>query len=146
MVAVVVIIVLFINFGDGGYNAIKCYMSRMKNFDAKKVAKYTPEEMIETIYDDVDDYIDALEDQFELYEDKDYKVLSYEIDKDYEKYDDDEIEDFAEKLKYYDIDEDSITEVREYSVKVKTEADGEKDTTRDEIVVYKADGKWYVYG
>lgn len=144
IVALIVIVVLFINFGDGGYNAIKGYMSGMKSFDAKKVAKYTHKGIIEMVYDDFDDYVDALEDQFETYEDNGYKVLSYEIDKDYDEYDEDEVEEFAEGMSYYDIDEDSVKKVRKYSVKVKTKSDGKTDISRVKIVVYKVDGKWYI--
>jgi hypothetical protein len=117
----------------------------MKKFDAEKIARLYPEELIEKRYDDLDELVDSLEETFEEFEDDDYSVTSYKI-REYEKLSEDELEELAETLESsYDIDEDDLKEARKYFVFVKTDEDGEKNLGYRTVTVIKVKNKWYLY-
>ncbi len=130
-------------------SAVKTYLNAMKNYDAKKIVKCYHPKMVETMEDyltSYDDLIEYYEDYFDEKKDDDYKILSYEIDNDYKKYDKDDIEDLAETLEdSYDINEKDVKDARRYSVKIKVDDDGDKDTEKSKIVVVKIKNKWYIF-
>lgn len=141
------IIVAFfaINLLDPAKGVVNKYMTGMKKFDAEKIAKLYPEELIEKRYDDLDELVDSLEETFEEFEDDDYSVTSYKI-REYEKLSEDELEELAETLESsYDIDEDDLKEARKYFVFVKTDEDGEKNFAYRTVTVIKVKNKWYLY-
>lgn len=150
-IVVAVLVVLVLVFGvskllNPSYNVVNKYMSGMKNYNAEKVAKLYHEDLIEAKYDgEVDDLIDALEDQFEEFEDEDYKITGYKI-RECEKYSEDELEDLASDLEeYYDIDEDDVKAARKYFVRYNTDEDGEKNINYRSVVVVKIGNKWSLY-
>ena len=129
-------------------STVKTYLNAMKNYDAKKIVNCYHPKMVEAMeeYLSDEDLVEYYEDLFDDREDDDYKILSYEIDNDYKKYDKDDLEDFAEDLEdSYDINEKDVKEVRRYSVKLKVDDDGDKDTEKQKIVVAKIKGKWYIF-
>ena len=150
-IVVAVLVVLVLVFGlskllNPSYNVVNKYMSGMKNANAEKVAKLYHEDLIEAKYDgEIDDLIDSLEEQFEEFEDEDYKITGYKI-RECEKYSEDELEELAEDLQeYYDIDEDEVKAARKYYVRYNTDEDGEKNLNYRSVVVVKIGNKWSLY-
>lgn len=148
-IAIAVVLLLAICnvwLNGGSKGVVKSYAKAMVKYDAKKLSKLYHKEYIEYMEDLFDDDIeDIFEDRFESYEDKDYKILSYDII-DREKYDKRKTEDFAEDLEdSYDIDEDDVKEVYEYTIKFKIDDDGDKDSNRVEVYAVKIKGKWYIF-
>lgn len=141
----IIVAFLAINLLDPAKGVVNKYMTGMKKFDAEKIARLYPEELIEKRYDDLDELVDSLEETFEEFEDDDYSVTSYKI-REYEKLSEDELEDLAETLESsYDIDEDDLKEARKYFVFVKTDEDGEKNLAYRTVTVIKVKNKWYLY-
>ena len=141
----IIVAFLAINLLDPAKGVVNKYMTGMKKFDAEKIARLYPEELIEKRYDDLDELIDSLEETFEEFEDDDYSVTSYKI-REYEKLSEDELEELAETLESsYDIDEDDLKEARKYFVFVKTDEDGEKNLAYRTVTVIKVRNKWYLY-
>ena len=150
-IVVAVLVVLVLVFGlskllNPSYNVVNKYMSGMKNANAEKVAKLYHEDLIEAKYDgEIDDLIDSIEEQFEEFEDEDYKITGYKI-RECEKYSEDELEELAEDLQeYYDIDEDEVKAARKYYVRYNTDEDGEKNLNYRSVVVVKIGNKWSLY-
>ena len=141
----IIVAFLAINLLDPAKGVVNKYMTGMKKFDAEKIARLYPEELIEKRYDDLDELVDSLEETFEEFEDDDYSVTSYKI-REYEKLSEDELEELAETLESsYDIDEDDLKEARKYFVFVKTDEDGEKNLSYRTVTVIKVKNKWYLY-
>ena len=141
----IIVAFLAINLLDPAMGVVNKYMTGMKKFDAEKIARLYPEELIEKRYDDLDELVDSLEETFEEFEDDDYSVTSYKI-REYEKLSEDELEELAETLESsYDIDEDDLKEARKYFVFVKTDEDGEKNLSYRTVTVIKVKNKWYLY-
>ena len=141
----IIVAFLAINLLDPAKGVVNKYMTGMKKFDAEKIARLYPEELIEKRYDDLDELVDSLEETFEEFEDDDYSVTSYKI-REYEKLSEDELEELAETLESsYDIDEDDLKEARKYFVFVKTDEDGEKNLAYRTVTVIKVKNKWYLY-
>jgi len=147
---VAVVAVLVIALGASLLNPSKSvvskYMSGMKSFNAEKIAKLYDDALIEAQYDgDRDDLVDSLEDQFEEYEDEDYKITGYKI-RECENYSEDELEDLAEDLEeYYDIDEKDVKAAKKYFVRVNVDEDGEKNIRYNSVTVIKIKNKWSLY-
>ncbi len=148
-----IIVVLAILFCLGTYmqtggskGVVKTYASAMVKYDAKKMTKIFHEDYIDYMEDLTDeDFEDTFEETFERFEKRDYKILKYKII-DYEKYDKDQIEDYAEKLeKSYDINEKDVKDVVEYSIKFTIDNDGDKEIERTEVNAVKIKNKWYIF-
>ena len=149
IVGAVLIFVLLVIVGskllNPSYNVVNKYMNGMKKFNAEKIAKLYNEEMLEKRYDDVDEFIEYLEENFEELEDDDYKIDSFKI-REAEKYSEDELEDLAETLdEYYGIDEDEVKAAKKYWVRSNLDEDGEKNIEYESVVVVKIGNKWYLY-
>ena len=145
-VVAVLVIVLLASLLNPSKNVVSKYMSGMKSFNAEKIAKLYSEEMLEAQYDgDIDDLVDSLEEQFEEYEDEDYKITGYKI-RECENYSEDELEDLAETLdEYYDIDEKDVKAAKKYFVRVNVDEDGEKNIRYNSVTVIKIKNKWSLY-
>ncbi len=146
---VVLVLVLFLLLGlmNPSKNVAKKYAKAMVNYDAKTIVKITHEDIIDYYEDIVDDYEEMIEEGFEELEDEDIKYKSYKVDGDYKKYDDKDLRKFAKQLDtLYDIDRDSVKEVRRYTIRFKVDNDGDKDTEKEKVLVAKIDGKWYFVG
>ena len=145
-VVAVLVIVLVASLLNPSKTVVSKYMSGMKSFNAEKIAKLYSEEMIEAQYDgDIDDLVDSLEEQFEEYEDEDYKITGYKI-RECETYSEDELEDLAETLEeYYDIDEKDVKAAKKYFVRVNVDEDGEKNIRYNSVTVIKIKNKWSLY-
>ncbi len=146
---VVLVLVLFLLLGlmNPSKSVAKKYAEAMLDYDAKAMVKLTHEDMIDYYDDMFDDYEEMLEEGFEELEDEDIEYKSYTIDGDYKKYDDKDLRKFAKQLDtIYDIDRDSVKEVRRYTIKFKIDNDGDKDTEKEKVLVAKIDGKWYFVG
>jgi hypothetical protein len=145
-VVAVLVIVLGASLLNPSKNVVSKYMSGMKSFNAEKIAKLYSEEMLEAQYDgDRDDLVDELEEQFEEYEDEDYKITGYKI-RECETYSEDELEDLAETLEeYYDIDEKDVKAAKKYFVRVNVDEDGEKNIRYNSVTVIKIKNKWSLY-
>ena len=145
-VAAVVVIVLFVILANTVFNgskrAVKTYANAYVKMNAKKYCKSMHKNIIEAVYDDVDECVDALDERFENLKDDDVKFKSYEIINS-KKLDKDDVEDYAEKLeKYYDISEKSLKKVVRYSVNI--DAKGSDNDEKVYIYVGKIKGKGYV--
>lgn len=154
IVAIIVLIVLFNVVFPSSTSVLKGYMKAYQKLDAKKVIKYYNPEYIKYIEDessffkylDVDTYEEYLEESYDKLKDNDFKIISYEIDKDYKALSKSKIEDIADNLEdEYDISAKKVKNVRKYSVKIKTETDGDKDTDKESIYLIKIGMKWYVF-
>ena len=145
-VVAVLVIVLVASLLNPSKTVVSKYMSGMKSFNAEKIAKLYSEEILEAQYDgDIDDLVDSLEEQFEEYEDEDYKITGYKI-RECENYSEDELEDLAESLdEYYDIDEKDVKAAKKYFVRVNVDEDGEKNIRYNSVTVIKIKNKWSLY-
>ena len=144
--AVVVVVVLFIILSNtvfnGSKNVVKQYAGGMVKMNAKKVCKAYPKELIEFAFDDIDECVDTLEEQFDNMKDEDIKYKGYEITNK-KVLDKDDVEDYAEKLEdLYDIPEKKLKKVVRYSVNV--DAKGSDNDEKLYIFAGKIGGKWYV--
>lgn len=118
-------------------------MEGMKKGDSKKILSALPDVYVDYMLDmykswgySEKEFYEQLDEEFDSDE---YEDLKYTIG-DAEKLDKDDCEDYAEYLEDY-LDEDvKVTEG--YSVEVTVKIDGEKE--KDEIEVYKVDGKWTI--
>ncbi len=146
-VAAVLVIVVFVILANcvfgGPKRAVKSYTKAYYiKMDAKKSCKAMHKNIVESVYDDVDECVDKMKDTFEDIKDSDVKYKSYEIVNS-KKLDKDDVEDYAEMLeKYYDINEKSLKKVVRYSVNV--DAKGSDNDKKLYIYVGKIKGKWYV--
>ena len=146
--AIVVIALLSLIFGSifgGSKNVVKSYVK--VNYikpNAKKACKMMHKNIVESVYDDLDECIEKGEEALEEQEDDEdqVKYKTYKI-KSSKKLDKDDVEDFAEMLdKYYDIDEKYLKQVVRYSVNL--DAKGSDNDKKLYIYVGKIKGKWYV--
>lgn len=87
-----------------------------------------------------------IKDSFEEMKEEKFVIKSAKLDSDYEKIDedDDEFDYYVDYLDSYDIDEDSVKEIRVYEAEVKFSYDGETDEEEMNVVVAKIGMKWYV--
>lgn len=145
--ALVLIIILLLIFTSPAKGVVKKYAQAMKNYDAEKMATLFHKDMIEERWDDSDELVDYYEDFFESKEDADYKVTGFKIDGDYKKYDEDDLEDYAEYLdEYFGINEKDVKEIRRYKIEFEVDDDGDEDTEKEKVLVAKIKGKWYLVG
>lgn len=145
--ALVLIIILLLIFTSPAKGVVKKYAQAMKNYDAEKMATLFHKDMIEERWDDSDELVDYYEDFFENKEDADYKVTGFKIDGDYKKYDEDDLEDYAEYLdEYFGINEKDVKEIRRYKIEFEVDDDGDEDTEKEKVLVAKIKGKWYLVG
>lgn len=135
-----------VSMGTGSKKVVNTYAKAMVKFKSKKITKLYHEDYIDYMEShSKDDIEDIIEESFEKLEDKDYRFLSYDII-DKEKYNKNKLEEYAEDLEdLYDIDEDDIKSVVEYTLKFKVDDDGDKDTKKVEIHAVKVKGKWYIF-
>lgn len=151
--AVILLIVLKLVLFPSPMSVLKTYCKGMKNFDAKKIVSTMNKDMVkaaeedlEDLNSDYDDLEDMLDDMFEELKDNDYKIKSYEIDSDYDKYDKDDLEDLADAIEdNYDIKASKVKAARKYTVKMKVKNDDETKTEKSKIVLVKIGMKWYIY-
>lgn len=136
--ALLIIIVCMIMLFPSSKSVANKYLSGFKAKDANKV--------LSTLHPNIkkeekEDIRDSLKDM------KEEKVVikSAKLDSDYEKIDkdDDEFDYYIMYLDAYDIDEDSVKEIRVYEAEVKYSYDGETDDDEMKIVVAKIGMKWY---
>lgn len=146
VVVVVVLLVFGVFLADGSRNVVKSYSKAMVKSDSKRICKVMHKDYIEYLEDYIDDKCeDIFEDKFDDFEDEDYRYVSYKII-DKEKYDKKRMEDFAEDLEdTYEIDEDDVSAVVEYTVKFRVDDDGDRDSEKIEVHAVKVKGKWYVF-
>ncbi len=141
VVIVLLIALLFVNPSKG---VVKKYAEAMMDYDAEAIVKITHKEVIDFYDDKFDDYEDFLEDSFSTLEDADTVYKEYEIDSEYKVLNKNKTEDYAEAWDdAYGIDEDSVKEIRRYTVKFKVSYDGERETVKEKVLVAKIGGKWY---
>lgn len=142
-VVVILVFVVLVNLISGGSKgAVKTYANAYIKMNAKKYCKSMHKNIIETVYDDVDECVDGLEERFDKMKDEDIKYKSYEISNS-KKLDKDEVEDYAEMLdKLYDINEKDLKKVVRYSVNF--DAKGSDHDEKYYIFVGKIKGHWYV--
>lgn len=150
--AVVLLIVLKLVLFPSPMSVVKTYCKGMKNFDAKKIVSTMNKDMVKAAEEDLEEYSDSddleeyLDDMFEELKDNDYKIKSYEIDSDYDKYDKDDLEDLADAIEdNYGIKASKIKAARKYTVKMKVRSDDKTETQKQKIVVVKIGMKWYIY-
>lgn len=143
-VVVVIILLIALLFVNPSKSVVKKYAEAMMDYDAEAIVKITHKEVID-FYDDMfDDYEDFLEDSFADLEDEDTVYKEYEIESDYKVLNKNKTEDYAEAWDdAYGIDEDSVKEIRRYTVKFKVSYDGERETVKEKVLVAKIGGKWY---
>lgn len=143
-VVVVIILLIALLFVNPSKGVVKKYAEAMMDYDAEAIVKITHKEVID-FYDDMfDDYEDFLEDSFADLEDEDTVYKEYEIESDYKVLNKNKTEDYAEAWDdAYGIDEDSVKEIRRYTVKFKVSYDGERETVKEKVLVAKIGGKWY---
>lgn len=143
-VVVVIILLIALLFANPSKGVVKKYAEAMMDSDAEAIVKITHKEVID-FYDDMfDDYEDFLKDSFSELEDEDTVYKEYEIESDYKVLNKNKTEDYAEAWDdAYGIDEDSVKEIRRYTVKFKVSYDGERETVKEKVLVAKIGGKWY---
>ncbi|MGM9834413.1 MAG: hypothetical protein ACI31M_01375 [Bacilli bacterium] len=149
---IVLLIVLKLVLLPSPESILKKYCDGMKSRNADKVISTFNKKMLK-VYDedaedsDYDDYEELLEEYYDKQKDNDFKIKSFEIDKDYEKLDKDELEEMADYIEdEFDIKASKVKAAREYTVKFKVDNDGDKDTQKIDIGLVKIGMKWYVVG
>lgn len=153
LVAIIVLLVLFKFIMPSPKSVLKTYCSGVKSFNANKIVKTYHPDFLKKMDEYAEDYMDAdsfkdyLKEQLKDQKDEDYKVLSYDIDWDYDKLDKDEVEERADEIEdAYDIDAKKIKAIREYKVKFKVSEDGDKETNKETITLVKVGFRWYIFG
>lgn len=144
-VAAVVVLILIFGLGikmlDPGAGVAKKYWKAYIKEDADKIVKLLHEDM----YEDEDDVVDAIEEEFDDNKDADREIKKFKIVESV-KYSEDQLEDLAEVLEnIYDIDEDDVKAAKHVWARMVVEYDGEESVTYTSATVIKIEGKWYIY-
>lgn len=146
-VVLVIVLLLMLLLINPSKSVVKTYAEALVKYDSEQYVSILHEDWVDEAYGDEDDAIDSLEEMFDYYGEEDIVYKSYEIDSDYKKYDEDDLEDYAEYLdEYFGIKEKSVKAIRRYTVKFKIKEDGKYDTKKVKVLVAKIDGKWYFVG
>lgn len=140
VVVLILIFVLGIKMIDPAAGVAKKYWKAYIKEDADKIVTLIHEDM----YEDEDDVIEELEDEFDQNEDYDIEYKKVKVVETI-KYTEDQLEDLAETLEYYDIDEDDVKAAKRIWFRVVGEVDGEKSISYESKLVVKIEGKWYIY-
>ncbi len=151
---IVLIVVLSLVLGGGGYKSVLNDYCDLLEGNAAKIEKMAPKEYWEWYEDEYDDSVDDLIDEFEeYYEDDIIDMLedelgdnikvSYEIKKEKE-LKDKVLEGIAEGLDdQYDIDA-KVTKGYDLKIKMTIEGSDDDESSTLELSVVKINGKWYL--
>lgn len=140
VVVLILIFVLGIKMLEPGTGVAKKYWKAYMKEDADKIVSLIHEDM----YEDEDDVVEDLEDEFDQNEEYDIEYKKAKVVETI-KYTEDQLEDLAKTLEYYDIDEDDVKAAKRVWFRVVAEVDGEKSVSYESKVVVKIEGKWYIY-
>ena len=124
--------------------ALEKFRNGIIDKDASLIAETLHPNFIE-IYEENSNntYVDELQTMFDYI---DERIINYRIDYDYYTPTRSESNEFMEELDdYYDIDADSIEEIRLYDATISFKYDGEYEYVEDEVILFKINGGWYIY-
>ena len=139
---VVLVILCSCIFCDGSKGAAKDMSKALVKLNAKKFCKTINKDIVNEVYDGVDECIDKIGESWEE-TDEDDKPSKYKFISD-KKLKKDDVEDIAEKLEDFGIDEDRVKKVVRY--KVSFDAKGNDNDMDLYIYTAKIKGHWSVIG
>ena len=149
--AIVLLIIISNLLFPSSTSVVKSYIKGMEKHKSNLVVKTFHPKYIEEFEDsylkylDADDIQEYFDNVFEEDEENDIET-TYELDKEYKALSKSKVEDIADELDdNYDIPAKKVKNVRKYNLKVKTNNDGDKETTKSEVYAVKISGKWYIF-
>lgn len=154
-IAVVAVILLFVLLSPSGPEGVlNKYGNAIVNFDGAKLVDVIHPKMKEMIQESLDeaeneDY-KTVEDLFKyiLDESKDegLEIKSFEVDKDFEEIEGDDLKEVAEDLKEdFDIDKDDVKAAREYTLTFEGGYDGELEEEEANVLIVQVGSNWYIF-
>ena len=157
--AVVIVIILLVTLVTsiplGAKGVAQSYISGVKKQDAGKIVKLYSKEFKDAVEEDCensymcsDDIKEDWKETFEAFDDADIEITKVKLTGVYEKYSEDELDDFINDYEDFsdELDGDDIKEVRRYFYYYETKDDDKNiDKAYSSVTIYKDKKGWHLY-